>query len=237
MNPRAAFCRALSLLFGALIAIGSSARAQSWDLAADWNPPANPNGVWSYGDYDSNVFSPLPYDASAIAAGSTGVYQMAGGQQSDGFIYLNNSGAAADGIAPGQVSLEADWGTPVARWTAPETGLYDFSVMMGGTTATEDGGVGNNFAQYAGLNINGTSQTSTSFVGQVIDWTLTDVPLSAGSNVDAYVQNPGYANAGNTATIFDVQAVPEPSSFGLLAIGAVAPLMLFRRKRIRPPPA
>jgi hypothetical protein len=48
----------LSPLLGLL---GSTSYAATWDLAADWNPPGNPNGAWSYGQISGGVFSPLPW--------------------------------------------------------------------------------------------------------------------------------------------------------------------------------
>ena len=196
------------LFFGLLVSVplpfGSSAHAgASWDLAGDWNPPANPNGAWSYGDYDGGSFVSVPYLVDPNIGGA-GCYSPS---QPNGFIYLNLTGSAAYGIAPGQISLEADDGTPVARWTAPASDLYNISVMIGGTTLSEGGGYGNNFAQFAGLNINMVGQTNFSFIDNVKSWTFSNVWLNAGATVDAYVACPGYANGGNTETIFHVDAV------------------------------
>jgi len=194
-----------------MLALGSPAYAQeSWDLAGDWNPPANPNGAWSYGDYDSNTFVYLPYmtDTNNNVLGGAGGYVSSKGP--DGYIFVNLTGSAAYGIAPGQVSLEADVGTPVARWTAPTSGVYDISVMIGGTTASEGGGYGNNFAQYGGLNIDMVGQTADSFTNNVKSWTFSNILLGAGTTVDAYVAWPGYANGGNTETLFHVDAVAQP---------------------------
>ncbi|MGA9451657.1 MAG: hypothetical protein WBW41_10010 [Verrucomicrobiia bacterium] len=96
-------------MLGAVLAFGWSAYAgESWDLAGDWNPPANPNGAWTYGDYDSGSFTNLTYMTNGVD-GVEGGYLPVGG---DGFIYKNLTGSAAYGIGPGQVSLESNYGTP-----------------------------------------------------------------------------------------------------------------------------
>jgi hypothetical protein len=197
----------LLCMLGAVLAIGSPAYAQaSWDLAGDWNPPANPNGAWTYGDYDGGSFVNLSYITNGIIGGAGG-YLPVGGGVTDGFIYKNLTASAAYGIDPGQVSVESDWGTAVARWTAPTSGFYDISVLIGGTTATEGPGYGNAFAQYAGLNINMVGQTADSFTNNVKSWTFSFMWLSAGTTVDAYVAYPGFANGGSTQTSFHVGVV------------------------------
>jgi hypothetical protein len=195
----------VSALISITLTLGSSAYAQmNWDLASDWNPPANPNGAWTYGDYDNNTFVNLTYVG--------GGYFPAGGAATNGFIYKNLTGIAQYGIAAGQVSLQSDQGTPVARWTAPTSGYYDILVLIGGTTGTEDPGQGNYFAQYAGLNINMVGQTAANFTENVKSWAFTNVLLSAGATVDAYVAYQGYADAGANQTIFQVKAVPTPGA-------------------------
>ena len=192
-------------MLGTVLAFGSPAYAQaSWDLAGDWNPPANPNGAWTYGDYDSGSFVDLTYATNG--AGGNGAYVSVSGLP-DGFIYKNLAGSAAFGIGAGQVSLESNSGTAVARWTAPTSGFYDISVLIGGTTATEGPGYGNNFAQYGGLNINMVGQTADSFTNNVMSWTYSNLWVSAGTTVDAYVMCPGYPNGGDTQTSFHVDAV------------------------------
>jgi hypothetical protein len=179
--------------------------AVSWDLAGDWNPPANPNGAWTYGDYDGGSFVNLTYETNGVGGAGAYVSVVA----PDGFIYKNFTGSAAYGIDPGQVSLEANSGTPVARWTAPASGSYDISVLIGGTTAQEGPGYGNHFAQYAGLNINMVGQTADSTTNNVNSWTFSNMSISAGTTVDAYVPYQGYANGGDTETIFHVDLVAQ----------------------------
>ena len=180
---------------------------ESWDLAGDWNPPSNPNGAWTYGDYDTNMFVNLTFDTNIGYAGSGAYVNTNAVDESDGYLYKNITSQPAFGIAPGQISLEANSGTPVARWTAPVSGYYNISVQIGGTTAIEGPGFGNNFAQFAGLNINMVPVPATSYEANVYIWSLADNWLGAGTTVDAYVAWPGYAYGGDTQTIFDVSVV------------------------------
>ena len=93
------------------------------------------------------------------------------------------------------MSLEADWGDPAVRWTAPTAGAYSFTVAIGGTTASGLGGFGNNFVQYAGVRINGIDQNDTAFASNIRVWNFT-VSLSTGDTVDTFVLNPGFAAGG-----------------------------------------
>ena len=204
-------------LFGALSAFGSLAFAgEGWDLASDWNPPQNPNGAWTYGVYDSGSFVDLTYTNNAALAGlgDDGGYFPAGGNPTDGFIYKSLIANPAYGIDPGEVSLEADFGTPIARWTAPASGLYNISIVIGGTEADEGPGFGNNFAQDAAVNIKMAGQAASfsdnSSANNVRGWSFTNLMLGAGTNVDAYVAWPGFALGGNTQTIFHVTVSQTP---------------------------
>jgi hypothetical protein len=207
----------ISLLLWVALTFHSSAYAQeSWDLAGDWNPPANPNGAWTYCDYDGGsssnltggLFVNLTYFNNFTTFGGGAYFQPDG--LPDGYLYMNTTASAECGIDPGQISLEANGGTPVARWTAPTSGLYDISVSIGGTMEFEGWGFGNNFARYAGLNINMIEQTATSFTDNVKSWTFSSLWLNAGGTVDAYVPYQGYAYGGDTQAIFHIDAVQTP---------------------------
>lgn len=158
---------------------------------------------------------------------------MNSGSFGGAFLYQNSAPFQAYGINPGQVSLESDLGSAAVQWTAPATGEYDIAVAIGGTLASADGGFGNNFAQFAGLNINGASQAAASFSGNVKNWDMTDVLLNAGATVDAYVLNPGYADGGNTQTEFTVTQVNSaPDSTATLALlGFGLSVLEFVRRR------
>jgi hypothetical protein len=208
----------ISLLLSALT-LQVSAQS-SWNLAADWNPPANPNGAWSYGEMSGGVFVPLAW---------SGVGCYGNGNTSGGFEWYNGSSDFAYGIDPGQVSLESDSGSAAVQWTAPADGDYAITVAIGGSTASGGGGYGNYYARNAGLNINDVSQSDTSWAGNVMSWDFTDVYLAAGSTVDAFA-NPGDSGGGNTEAQFSVNEVPEPSTLALSALGGFS-LMIFRRRK------
>jgi hypothetical protein len=201
-----------------LCLLGLSAYANVWDLAADWNPPANPNGPWSYGQISGagGTFTPLPW-TSFVTDHTAGYYGEAG--KAEGNVSQNTASWANYGINPGQIYLESDYGSAAVQWTAPATGHYEIVVAMGGTTSPETGPqgqdadqYGNYFAQYAGLDVNGVIQTG-SFANNVMSWSL-DLTLTGGSTIDAYVINPGYANGGSTQTEFTVTSIPDSNTNG-----------------------
>lgn len=201
----------------------ASAHAQVWDAAGDWNPPFNPNGVWSYGQYNSmGNFESLVYDSFNTQYDWN--YMPGSGAQ----IWENNYGYARYGVNPGQVSLDSAYGTAVVRFTAPTTGNYSFDIAIGGTEIPEHGAEGNALAQYGNVSVGGTIVGRTSFISNIALWTFSS-PLTAGENVDAYVSDIGVPAAANTALTFTVNAVPEPASYLVLGVGALG--LLIRRKR------
>jgi hypothetical protein len=202
-----------------LVLASSAYAGTSWDLEGDWAPPANPNGAWSYGQYVSGSFQALPWDST------DDLYDN--GSTNNGFVYRNNTGSAEYGLAPGAVSMESNWGTPVVRWTAPTSGMYDIGVEIGGTENNEGPGYGNHFASYSGLKINGAAQGDTSFANNVKTWTLNSVFLAGGSAVDAYVPYEGFGG-GDNQTFFHVAAVPEPAPFAIVGLGLLG---LWRKRK------
>lgn len=202
--------KSLSVVLAGIALAGSAAAAGSWNLSGDYAPPSNPNGAWTYGEVLNGSFSALAWNAgtSSYGVGAVGY----------AFIYKRETAGTDYGIGSGEVSLESDWGSAAVRWTAPTAGVYTFTIDVGGSTASGPGGYGNNFAQYAGVQINGVDQAPGSFVSNVRAWNFS-VNLTAGSTVDTFVLNPGFASGGNTQTKILVTAVPEPASALLLALG------------------
>jgi hypothetical protein len=221
------FIKSVSVLLAGLALAGSAAATGSWSLSGDYAPPANPNGPWSYGQVVGGAFSTLAWNAG------TGSYGIALPGQT--FIYKRTDAGTDYGIASGEVSLESDWGSAAVRWTAPTAGVYAFTIDVGGILAYGPGGYGNNFAGHAGVQVDGLDQAAASFIDasgvKIKSWSFSAV-LSAGSTVDTFVLNPGFANGGNTQTKILVSAVPEPASALLLALGAG--VLALRHQRRRP---
>jgi hypothetical protein len=211
-----------NLLIASLLVSTSASvsAATSWNLATDYAQNANPNGEWSYGEISGSAFSPLSWNSPTNSYGVAAVGQT--------FIYQNTSGIFDFGINPGKVSLESDWGNPAARWTAPSSGDYLFLIAVGGTLDSGPTGYGNNFAQYAGVKINGVDVTADSFIGNIKQWSFS-ATLAANATVDTFVLNPGFANGGNTQTEISISAVPEPS--GVLVFGLGLGVLFNARKR------
>lgn len=221
---------AATCLVGTLSLMPTTAHAQTWDLYNDFSTTNNPNGAWTYGAYTDaahTVFSIYPSETSNIL-----------GPEWYGFvsdINPNTSGSGAFGISPGTVSLASDSGTPVARWTAPTTGIYTIDVAIGGSASVGGPGTGNANARISGVNINGVAQNGSYNSGtNVYTWQLDNLSLNMGSIVDAYVNE--HFLSGNTQTIFTVTqqaVVPEPGMMAaLVAVALTGGGLLARRKRI-----
>jgi len=213
--------RSVSVLLASATLAASAAAATSWDLASDYAEDTNPNGAWTYGAIPNGTFSALAWNAGTSSYGVAAVGET--------FIYKRTASGTDFGIAFGKVSLEADWGNPAVRWTAPMAGTYAFTVAVGGSTESGPGGFGNNFASLAGVKLNGIDQVADGIVDNVKSWTFT-ATLATGGTVDTYVMNPGFALGGNTQTDISVSAVPEPASALLLALG-MGGLALRQRQR------
>jgi hypothetical protein len=192
----------------------ATALGQTYSLSGDWNGVANPNGVWSYGYLTGGTFTSFGTGNGAYAT-------------DNGYLafYKNTGTSAAYGIDPGQVSLEADGGTPDARFIAPISGNYQLVLDIGGTTADEGGGYGNADAANGRLLVDGSLVAgSYDSASNIMSWNLNE-SLSAGAIVDAYV-GAGYG-AGNTQTVFQI-SVPEPASLSLLMMCGIG--LLGRRR-------
>lgn len=201
----------------------SAMAAPTWALAGDYLANTNPNGAWTYGETVAGVFGASAWDAGTSSYGP--------GNPGNAFIY-QNTGAPDFGIGTGKVSLEADWANPTVRWTAPAAGSYQFTIAIGGPTASGPNGFGNNFASYAGVTVNGVTELEDSFIDNVKAWDFI-VTLAMGDTVDSFVLNPGFAAGGNTQTDISVAAVPEPAAALLLGLGLSA-VAGSRRRTARP---
>lgn len=225
-RPRLALFLAMATLSASAHAV-VQAPATTWSLAGDYQVQQNPNGAWQYGQMVGGSFQALAWNPTWSAYGAPFV---------GGFVYQRSAPGTDFGIGSGQVSLESDWGTAAVRWTAPAAGSYAFSVEIGGSLMSGQGGFGNNFALLSQVLVDGVSVAPSSSVDgangtfKLQTWQFTRA-LQAGATVDTFVVNPGYAMGGNTQTLIGITAaVPEPATAVLLLTGALVLGGLARRK-------
>jgi hypothetical protein len=201
----------------------ASASAQAWNASTNWNSPANPDGVWSYGEYQTmGTFESLSYDPFDVP------YEWENTPDLGAAIWENANSYGELGIGPGQISLNSGYATAVLAFTAPVTGIYAFNIAIGGTEITESGGFGNALAGFSKVSVNGTNMQWDSFTNNVATWQF-NTSLTAGQSVDAYVISNGQPTGGNTALSFGVNAIPEPASYLAVGIGLIG--LIGRRKR------
>jgi hypothetical protein len=214
------------ILLGLSVAIATATQAQTWDLKNDFSLTTNPNGAWQYGKYDaSGVFSTNDTIGSFFGFG-TG--WMGDGGSGRPFVGVNTSGSTAGGALPGQVFVHPDFSSEAhpfagAHWVSTVTN----TVHVSGTFYTGDT---NTVSEFISIN-------RTSFLGTHLDeggdWNFNfDVAVSAGDFLDFFVgpNNSGSPAAGTTPLDIHITAssVPEPASFAVLGLGALA---LIRRKK------
>jgi probable HAF family extracellular repeat protein len=173
----------------------------SWDLANNFSYTSNPAGPFTYGQILSGSFLPL---STVVYNGVDQIWlSPESPNKQGGMISLHLIPLTYNGINPGSVDLDSDFGTPVARFTAPYTGNFNFNVQLGGSTATsQEGGSGNANAVNAQLLVNGVPQQGT-FAGNIMSWQLLGLHLNKGDTVDALVPQ-GSGTGGNTNTVFSV---------------------------------
>ena len=193
-----------------------SVLGDAWDPTASFSNTSNPNGPWSYGWVNNSEFQPF------VSNGLDGesVPTWYGPLTSIHFpglfypaIWLNTS-SPAFGVQTGQLALQPgpDGEATVVQWTAP-VGVSGLGNIQG-QFLSGDAGI-----MQVGVFENGNWDSPL--------WSGTDsgafnlfVPLTASDTIDFAVYGSFYS--GNTpleATI--TVPVPEPSTFALLAFGAM----------------
>ena len=141
-----------------------------------------------------------------------------------GFIWLNSTSSALNGVQPGQLSLHptlvGDAG--VVQWTAPDD--FDATVEVKGSFSP-----GDTAQEHVGVWLNSTPQCTTGY------WSAMDsgsfdftVPVVAGDTIafGAY----GSYDHGDTPFQATISTVPEPSTFAML-LGGLGMVAVWRRWR------
>ena len=105
----------LSLFVAGAVLATSASAVTSWNLSADYLEDTNPNGAWTYGALPGGTFTALAWNAGTASYGVAAV--------GEAFLYKRTAAGTDYGIDSGEVSLEADWGNPAVRWTAPVTAI------------------------------------------------------------------------------------------------------------------
>ena len=228
-------CRwAVSLLSSAMTL---NAQGIQWDLVRDFPDLAaaptatNPNGAWSYGWKESASVGALPIGTfhPFHLVNTPGIVDWQGGALwAGGQAWKNCSSVTLVGIPPGQVSVNADFGsTSTIRFTAPVTGDY----VMSGGFGWGDGGKG-----IRSVFRNETELWRTTGAGSFDFTTSNPLALVAGDTLDFTIwgHTAWYAGWGNTpvfATLNLVSPVPEPETYGVMAALGLAGFGIYRARR------
>ena len=197
-----------ALLGSALFNATSLHAAHVWDLAGDWTG----NPATSHPSLPINPNGPWSY----------------GGSQ----VWLNDFGAPAYSIQPGQVSLSSDApGNSYATWTSPINGTVEVTGSFGSTPISDGYGFGNNFSD-RWVKDNGAIVWHI-YGGQTVDYFDLTLSVSVGDQLTFMVGSQG-PNSGNTQTEAHIVAVPEPATVatGLCALGLLLVSLRARRSSV-----
>lgn len=222
----AAKCILAAVLVGVASCLAGTADAATvYDVAKDFSPTSNPNGVWTYGYETTLGGSFTVYDAEAVNGGRTfwtGSNFAFGGPPAD-FANLGNTDITS-GTAPLAAHSAAFHPGPngefsIYRFTAPTDGTYSLATTFTGLDTygtTTDVHVLYGSTQLFGGNINGYNDIAT----------YSDVlTLAAGDTIDFAVGDGTdgsyyYDSTGIAATLTPA-AVPLPSSALLMLTGVM----------------
>jgi hypothetical protein len=209
-----------------------------YDVAKDFSPTNNPNGVWSYG-WSQSLGSPFILDTDHRVR--DGIDQWRGDLASDGNpgIYHNGTTSPIDlgssvhyepgefGLHPGPNGEDA-----IARWTAPAAGTFVVSAAFFGEdflgpTSTDVHVLRNGKSLFDGAVTSFGRGGAASFTASL--------PLRRGDTLDFAV---GY---GRDRTFFNdstglaatISSTPEPSALNLFGLGTLGVLCSTRLGRKR----
>ena len=213
----------------AVVLLGSSALEAGpiYDVAADFSPASNPNGVWRFGSEAAlsgslTLFTERTTFVDGGTGGGTldvlyGVGELFPSVFHNGSSLTYESADPGPGLAPGQLALHAGPNSfSVARFTAPMFELYDVAATFYGVTidTTSVFVLLNGTVIFNSLHSDFAPGNSVSFAQQLA--------LSGGDEIDFIVGNGGNGHFFDWVGVdarLGVVAVPEPSSALLLGLG------------------
>lgn len=227
----------------ALLPLRLPAQTMIWDAGQDMvlnegsalTETQNPNAVvpeWSYGWRGTLAGTALTLFPASDHLNQANLLDGFAHTSGNGpYLFVNTgpgnvTSGALSPIAPGEILIDPSFSNQftIARWTAPYAGT--FSVTADWRDLDPNGGNGAS----ADLVLNGTSIFNVNMVnGGSASLGTIYLTLAAGDVLDFTVGTlgePTYDSTGLTATI---TAVPEPSSWALMALGLVA--VFCRRRR------
>ncbi len=212
-----------------------------YNAADDFSPSSNTStDIWTYG-LDSGTIAGAPDQSTFTRFTTPELGSALGPQYSDLDVWRNTSSIDPNVIhnrsstatdtdgsntwLPNELTLGPATGPTVVRFTAPTTGVYDLTAIFSpAQNAT-------NSAPEAYVFVNGVqifSALASSPVGPAAN---TPLALTAGDTVDFVVAGSNVnLSYGNKTTGLDATlTIPEPTSLGLLGLGAVS--LMARRRR------
>ncbi len=151
--------------------------AATWDATTDYSGANNPNGDWSYG---RKFTAGGGFDLMTVQWGGSG-------------WYLGNVGHGGPSILAGpQLWAKNNTnGMPAVRWTSPMDGVYNLDTIFEGT---DNRGV-DNFV-YVAINGNLEFSDRVSSYLDTAEFSLGNISLMAGDNIDFMLKWAGGVNSG-----------------------------------------
>jgi len=200
---------------------GSALADTIWDVNSQFsNTKGNPNGAWSYGWVNNSAFQLYEITSQGGANGTSPGWC---GPYNGVPVIWKNTGVPIYAVETGQLSLHPgpDSQMCVAQWTAPAD--WSGSAAIQGQFFPGDSGI-----MQVGIFKNGDWGSPLWSASDSGSFNLSE-QIVAGDTIDFGVY--GGFSYGNTPLEATITAVPEPSTFGLLSIGAISLLACAWRRR------
>ncbi len=229
-------------VFAAAFTQSNCSAAVIYDATSEFSTASNPNGVWSYQFSNDTVrdgtysllteLDPLnvgPAGGSLVWHADAGVPRA---QRPFAGVNTTTRGTSSWAVGelaihPGQSAGGSGAGMAILSWTSPVTGTadIDFSLAMG---------LFGNVLWFFERNDSSITLASGTLVGATATdtFSLSNISINTGDRLNFVVDSNGSVGSDLvrlTSATIKTNAVPEPSTFVVLALGA--PLGLYRRYR------